>query len=336
MMGFLRTDINLADTEEEKQARIDLFNRYMECDEWAIRTIPYKRILKLKSPESKRYRKMKPPYDVGVLLTSHPGNRQYLKASVESHKKLGCWLVLAYDNYLDPNNHDITPNDVLPSRDVLDMVDLFLMPHHQTWSGVLFPYTFLLWFGVLALQNFEYIYCTNGDCVLEKPKGFPKLMKLLGDADIMGIGWEENNGRDVFNATAFIAKSEVAMAVANHFKDRMVPFEIFEKHTQEIGNTESRFARAVKDLKLKQVKVPKNPFNTQLHQNGGTWHELVGFSHIHALHSFAYRERLEPPHYKWLDERYAGDEYKRIKGYWNNKKTNPEKAKEFLEEWWPK
>ena len=39
---------------------------------------------------------------VGVLLTSHPGNRAYLKASEESHKKLGFRICLANDNYIYP------------------------------------------------------------------------------------------------------------------------------------------------------------------------------------------------------------------------------------------
>ena len=46
--------------------------------------------------------------DVGVLLTSHPGNRPFLKSSLESHKKLGFWTTVVYDNYFDPNNKDIT------------------------------------------------------------------------------------------------------------------------------------------------------------------------------------------------------------------------------------
>jgi hypothetical protein len=330
-MGFVRTDIEDAKTPEDKKELEELFNRYLACDEWAIRAMPYHLIRKLESPESERYRKIRPPYNVAVLLTSHPGNRPYLKAAVESHRKLGFWITLAYDNYLDPERPEVTPNDVMPARDVLDQVDLFLMPHNQTWGGVMYPYFWLLKFGVAALcdWNFDFIYCANGDCVLEKPEGFPQLMEMLGDADIMGIGWEDNGGRQVFNGTGFLARATAIWDIMKHFEERFIPFETFEKYTNEIGNTEARFAKAILELELEHVKVKENPFNTQLHKKGGTWYDTIGFRHIHGEHSYAYKERLEPPEHKWFDERFTGDEYKRIKAYWETK------DKKHLEDWWP-
>ena len=57
---------------------------------------------------------------VGVLLTSHPGNRPFLKASLESHKKLGFWTTVVYDNYFDPKQKSITYESCLPHRDVFE------------------------------------------------------------------------------------------------------------------------------------------------------------------------------------------------------------------------
>jgi len=69
---------------------------------------------------------------IGVLLTAHPGGRAFLKASVESHKKLGYWLTLAYDNYLNPDRQDIKHDHIMPPIDVMNQIDTLIIPHHQT------------------------------------------------------------------------------------------------------------------------------------------------------------------------------------------------------------
>jgi len=70
--------------------------------------------------------------NVGVLLTSSCYGRPYLKGSVESHKKLGYWLVISYDNFIDPLAGDsIDFNYWLPPKDVMVNIDTFLIPHHQ-------------------------------------------------------------------------------------------------------------------------------------------------------------------------------------------------------------
>ena len=67
--------------------------------------------------------------NIGVLLTSHPGNRPFLKESLKSHKKLGFWTTVVYDNYFDPKNKSITYEQCMPKRDVFDMANTFLIPH---------------------------------------------------------------------------------------------------------------------------------------------------------------------------------------------------------------
>lgn len=246
---------------------------------------------------------------LGILLTSHPGNRGFLKASVESHKKTGYWVAVVYDNYMDPRKQDVDFNWLMPNRDVFDQIDTFVISHHQSWGGVMYPYFWLLYFGLQTMSAFEYVYCANGDCILEKPENFDKLIEMLGDGDIMGVGNEE--GR-IFNTTGFIAKTKCAQAMMKHFGERLVPFDNYVKYTQDIGNTETRFGVAIKDLGLKEVIVEKNPFNTQLHVSGGTWYDTVGFRHIHGEFSWAWKQLLmkEPyehliPPFKYLDKRHT-------------------------------
>ncbi len=306
-MGLTREDLRDKKwTEQDKKEIAVVLERYQQNDEWALKT-----------------RKK-----VAVLLTSHPGNRPYLKASVESHKKLGYWVVLAYDNYINPANKDIDYNKVMPVKDVMDNVDTFLMPHHQVWGGVLYPYFWLMKFGVNLLQDFEYIYCANGDMVIEKPEGFPEIMKLMGDADIMGTGPDTDR---IFNTAGFIAKSGPLRKMMAHFEKHLIPFENYEKYTQEFGNTEGRLARAIADLKLKRVIMKEPPSTEQLHMsNTGTWCKILGFRHIHAELNYAYRYKGIPPEIKYLDERFTGGDYGVIKKYWETK------DKKILEAWWAK
>lgn len=302
----LREDIKNVDKYNESDRRDFqiLLDRYLECDKWANNVFK----------------------DVGVLLTSHPGNRAFLKASVETHKKLGYWLTLVYDNYFDPKNPGIEWNHIMPDRDVIDIVDTFVMPHNQTWGGVLYPYFWLLKFGLATMSGFKYIFCSNGDCIIEKPENFPQIIDMLGDNDIIACGWERDF---VFNSTSFLGKSEAIRAIMEHVQENFIPLEAYERTKQDFGNCEARMGKAILDLGLKIVKV-KNPYNTQLHKKGyGTWYEILGFRHIHAEWGYAYKYHTLPPELKYIDKRHMGaGEYDVVEKYYE---TGDEKV---LEDWW--
>lgn len=287
-----------------------ILNDMMKNDEWAMKIFK----------------------DVGVVLTSHPGNRPFLKASLETHKKLGFWTTVVYDNYFDPNNKSIDYKICMPTRDVFDMADTFLIPHHQTWGGVLYPYFWCLYFGLHTMGSFKYIFCSNGDCVLEKPEGFPQIMEMLGDADIMGCGYENNNGRELFNTTSFIAKTEAIQAIMKHFRDYLIGIDTYEKYAEKMGNTEGRFAIAIKELGLKVKKVPKNPVNTQVALPGGTWYDILGFRHIHGEWNNAHRRKKIPPPSKYIDDRYMRTKVKQVQSY--EAETDPTKKQAILHKWW--
>lgn len=241
---------------------------------------------------------------LAVLLTSHQANRPFLKASVESHAKLGYWLTLAYDSYVDPTWPTLDHNAYLPPKDVLDQVNLFLMPTYQTWGGPLFAYYWLLKWGSAALRDFEVLYCANGDFVLEKPEGFPALLALLGDADILTSG-PDRDDPPAANTAGFLVRTDAMRAIVKHLQDHLVPWEHYEKHTQRVGNMEGRLGWAIKDLGLKQVRV-EPPTEDMFREPGhGTWADLVGFRHIHAELNAAYRHGGIPPPVKYLDPRYT-------------------------------
>ena len=82
-MTITREYVNSLPEGGKKEHYKYILNDMMRNDEWAMNVFK----------------------DVGVVLTSHPGNRPFLKASLETHKKLGFWTTLVYDNYFDPNNN---------------------------------------------------------------------------------------------------------------------------------------------------------------------------------------------------------------------------------------
>ena len=310
-MGLTRKDLEGNMSAEEYASRKAWIDRTMSNDEWA----------------KKIFNK------VGVLITSHRGNLPFIKSCIESHKKLGLWITFAYDNYIDPTLPDVDHNAALPPKDAMDGIDLFLMPHHQTWGGVLYPWFWLMKWGVDVMSQFEYIYCTNGDFVLEKPEGFPALFELMGDADIMSYGPSSEKSE----STCFIARTSALKEIMKHYQDRFIPWENYEKYTQELGNAEGRFARAIKDLgfKVKRITPGRCPSHTeceQLHQPGyGTWFDLIGFRHIHGELGYAYRYKGVPPPSKYLDPRYtSSNDLSAIKAF---EETGDMK---ILESWWAK
>ncbi len=303
-MGITRADLtDQRFTEQDRSEMKVVVDRCLANEEWVQKT----------------------EQPVAILLTGHPGSRPYLKASIETHKKTGYWVCLAYDNYLDPENLNIQYESIMPATEVMNMLDTFFVPHHQTWGGCLFPYYWMLKWGASILRDFEYIYCSNADCVLEKPEGFGDLLKLMGDADFMSCGPVLERS---INTTGFIVKTEALKKIMDHFGEHFVPFDNYEKYTQEYGNAEGRMFRAIQELGLKQVIVDP-PENDQIPAPGkGTWFDLVGFRHIHHEHNYAYRYKGIPPEIEYFDERFMGDEYRSIKEYWKTKDIK------ILENWW--
>ncbi len=258
------------------------------------------------------------PYlkEIGILLTSHPGNRAYLKASVESHAKTKLWITLAYDNYFDPDRKELTWNQLMPDKEVVDNVNSFIMGPYQKWGGVLYPYFWLLELGLNSMNGFKYIYSANGDCIIEKPEGVFELLEILKkeDADFIAAGWwNRGDSRYVFNSTGFIGKAESIMKMMKHFRENFIPLKSYERTCQDFGNCEGRMGRAIKDLGMKVVKV-ENPENEQMHIKGiGTWYKIAGFRHLHAEEGMAWKMRnsvpkVYCPELKYIDERYMNQQ----------------------------
>lgn len=309
--------------------RADLIRsgRYLEMsdEDWAVELAGRQEVLRCYMANDSWAVKIKKP--VLILLISHAAGRCYLTGSVRTHKKLGYWLAVCYDNFIDPSLEGVDYNTSMPSKDVIDQIDTFMLTHYQTWGGVSYPFMWSLKVASGFAQHFEYVYCINGDCIIEKPEGFPVLIDKLGDADLMSSGPALD--REIGTA-GLLMRSSAFKKIADHLIDHVVPFEEYEKSTQDFGNTEGRLAVAVRECGIKQVIIDP-PFNEQFHVPGvGFWAQAIGFRHIHGEHNYAYRYHKIPPHHDYFDPRFMGDEYNKIKAY---HETGDMK---ILEEWWAK
>lgn len=322
-MGVTREDLIrsgrwLTESDEawaqELATRKGVIDCYMRNDQWAV---------KIKK-------------NVGILLTSSSYGRPYLKGSLQSHQKLGFWTVLSYDNFINPDlpTEEVAYDKFMPPKDCMDLVDTFLLTHYQHWGGVSYPYMWQLRLAAGILSGFEYVYCANGDTILEKPEGFPQLLEMMGDADFMSAG--PTLPREIGTA-AFLVRGKHFPAIAKHLIDHVVPFAEYEKSTQEFGNTEGRLSHAVYDLGLK-VQSVKEPFNEQHHEPGGGFHDAIGFRHVHGEHNYAYRYKKIPPPIEYLDGRFMGDEHRQIKEYWEIVRNGGDlnQANDILAQWWAK
>ena len=118
-----------------------------------------------------------------------------------------------------------------------------------------------------------------------------------------------------------------------HFEKHLIPFEVYEKYTQDFGNTEGRFGRAIKDLGFKCKSSNPKPTSEMLFFNdkNGEWGELLGFRHCHSELNYAYKYKGTPPPLKYLDERFmGGNDLKFIKLYEQTKDVS------VLKDWYAK
>jgi hypothetical protein len=132
------------------------------------------------------------------------------------------------------------------------------------------------------------------------------------------------------SAGAFIVKSEPFSRIVKYMQDNYIPFENYERNIDDLRNVEERIGGAVRDLKLKQVSVPKPLIWDEPVFNPGTWYEIAGLRHIHGELDYAFKKGLIPPHYKYIDEKYLLPiyNYNLIKQYWDTNDTD------VLKDWW--
>ena len=245
--------------------------------------------------------------DTAIIVTSWSGHLKYLKSTLASYRRTGQFVILSFDlsqNYIWDR--------ALDAEQYISMS----MPrpiHYLTAHSTVFKHktydadkrTSHFWNlryaqGIVNLYpNIKYVYCTNGDCIWEKPEGIGELISILGDGDLMS--GQSQPDKTIHTADILYTK-EAFNKVINYMAYRMkVPV---------IGSTsaECLLRDAVNVHKLKETYAPKQP----LDDNGdldfycgkggdSTFKEAVGFRNLSAEQEYRENRALEPISKEYVD-----------------------------------
>lgn len=263
--------------------------------------------------------------DTAIILTAWSGQLKWLVHTLRSYRETGAYVILAYDQHFYPWCED-SESEFLRT--------LPRPRHYQLASAVVFKHLTADankrngWFwsvryaqGILKqFPNVKNVYVTNGDCVFEKPEGFPKLLKLLDDCDLIS-GQTTPNG-NIHTANVLFRREAF---------DRIFDYIAELMRVPVIGSRspEGNLKEAVAQLKLKLGIAPKQPLDLDgtvdsyaRYGQESTWKELVGFRNLFAEFEQAANDGLEVD---WLRP-YADDFHDWL--YWSGEERS------FLCKYW--
>ncbi|MBR9682640.1 MAG: hypothetical protein GOV02_03105 [Candidatus Aenigmarchaeota archaeon] len=258
--------------------------------------------------------------DLCVVIPSHRYQRVWLKACLEGVSKLGYFSILAYDNPFFQPAHKL--DAMLPSPATLMLADYLSFKPRTYHSGVGFPHLWNMLFAVTQAQafGFKYIFCINGDFIMERPENFEQLRDMLGDGDIFPLAWDPK--RPTCGTAAFIAKTDHQVEFWRNYAKTFY---------QNMGNAEARLGKYYTKKKLKVVHFEPGSLSHQMPNPKSTWYNTIGLRHLHAEHKIRKWNRQEPIEEKYFEKQFFPPPGKNIiEQYWRTG------DKKFLKQWWGK
>ena len=258
--------------------------------------------------------------NMAILVGTHSGHNPWLKACLESCKKTGYFIILAFDT---PFWKAKEMSRVLPPSSTLALADAIVFKH-QTYLrsvGVAHFWNMIYGLSVVKSWGFEYTYSINGDCVMDKAENFPQIVELFGDGDIFPNQYEPE--RRYIGTMAWVGKTNMMLDMFHEYRKELHMYS---------RTTEGRLWHYVLKNKTKVVAPEENHEHNYRLDGSGTWWKILGFRHIHAEHKVRRWEKMTPPEEKYYDLvpeiYYSKGEWLMLKNYW---KTKDEK---YLKQWW--
>lgn len=245
--------------------------------------------------------------DTAIIVTSWAGQLRWLKKTLQSYRRTGKFVILAFDNPFYHFEKHCRTNDYLIKN----------MPgpaHYLMAHSVVFKHKTIDnnkrtgWFwntyyakGIISqFPNIKYVYVTNGDCILEKPEGMDDLIKLLGDADFMAGQSEE--GRTIHSAD-MIFKIEAFNKLLDYMASR---------HRVPVWGSISVECLINDSLRKIGFKVKHAPMQPIDHNDGSvdyycktgsdsTFRQVIGFRNLYAEQEYRENNALEPLPKEYFD-----------------------------------
>ena len=227
--------------------------------------------------------------DTAIIVTSHPGHRMFLGATLENYMKTGKYVICSYDSHKQwPHN------------------EIMNIPH--TWvtkpmtygaeKRIGWLYDVVLAGGMIRpMNNIEAVIITNGDCIWEKPE---KVNELRGVV--------ERNDGDMMCVTADTTLHTAAMIMKGWVFQMFVDYILgmLENNIPESYSPEVLLRDFVEQRNIKNIVPGIQPTFPDGHRYAGKidhyasynqdslWKRLVGFRNLGGEHKAACYEHLEP------------------------------------------
>ena len=246
--------------------------------------------------------------DTAIIVTSYQGQLGWLKTTLTNYRKTGAYVILAYDNPCHIWNNLDDESWFIKNfpRPIHYLLAHSVVVKHKTYDAD--KRTGWFWDVKYAqsivngFKNIKYVYCTNGDCIIERPQGLNELKDILGDGDL--ISGQSMPGGTIHTANVFY-KVEAFKKIMNYMSDRM------QCSVMASQSPEALLRDAVTELKLNEVFAEQPIIKEGPHAGtidyyctlnlDSTWKRVLGFRNLYG--EFEYRENngLEPLPAEYLD-----------------------------------
>lgn len=245
--------------------------------------------------------------DTAIIVTAWAGQLKWLKSTLASYRRSGKYVILSYD-IADNHIWDIQREDEQYIATTMPRPVHHLLTHACVYKHKTFDANKRTgWFwdvkygqGIVNMYpNIKYVYCTNGDCIWEKPEGIDELIKVLGDGDVMS--GQSVPGKTIHTAD-MLFKKEAFNKILDYMTTRM------RTPVWQSTAAECLLMDAMNTLKLKETVAPKQPYdkdgNVDFYAAEGqdsTFKEVVGYRNLHAEQEWCENYALEPLPKSYLD-----------------------------------
>ena len=247
--------------------------------------------------------------DMAIIVTSWNGQLRWLKKTLLNYRLTGKYVILSYDNpfyAFDPSSlSDQTAFDEKLLRSIHYLMAHSVVVKHKTFdadkrTGWFWDVKYAQ--GIINLfPNIKYVYCTNGDCILEKPENIDQLKDILGDGDLM-------SGQSAPGNTIHTADVIYKVDAFNKIMGYMT--EQFKVPVLGSFSPECLLGEAVTMLDLKVTHAPVQPISLldgsiDYYCREGvpsTFRDVIGFRNLYAEQEYRENNALEPLPREYIDD----------------------------------
>lgn len=215
-----------------------------------------------------------------VLIFSWQRHLPYLESCLRQIRKLDLFTVLAWDK------------GDLPTKQMLNLVDLFVMKHKSS-SGVVNSW---MWHSKYTLPivnqfNFKYVYSMSGDCLMEKPENFNRLYELLGDKDIISYWHDKNRIGTMSWLSKMSIYKQIIDYIWNNWDEKLVGGMIECK----VNNAKNKVGASLVNTMGKYFNFCLPPDGDPTDNRGrGIFGEILGLRHLQYEDLQRKRNNMEP------------------------------------------